>query len=45
MTVDKMRKVFGGTGMLAEIKIWTSEDVRPDHAGERWVNGLYRTEL
>ena len=41
-TEDSLRALLEETGGFREIALWTTRDVRPERAEERWVNALYR---
>ncbi len=43
-TEESLRTLLVETGGFREIALWTTGDVRPDRAGERWVNVLCRAE-
>jgi len=42
LTEESLRTLLASATALREIRIWQTEDVREDHAGETWVNGLFR---
>jgi len=42
MTQESMRTLVLSATELREISTWRTVDVREDHAGENWVNGLFR---
>jgi len=41
MTEDALRELFA-EACWTEVSVWQSRDVRADHPGELWVNGLFR---
>ena len=41
LTEESMREIFAGSGSWQERSVWKSCDVRPDHSGEVWINGLF----
>ena len=43
-TEDSLRELLDEAGGFRVEKLWLTEDVRPDRAGERWVNVLCITE-
>lgn len=42
VTSDGMRDLLNGVGGLEIVRVWETDDKRPERAGVRWVNALAR---